>query len=140
MIDIQVNKFAINVIGQRYRVFPRRMSAIPDVVTFLLVETRKEFMLEVDRRCRVETWGWYDAGAWFEALVKRTHSDRLADLEAHLRNHLFHMAAEDCRADEIEVCDRFADMVAEYRSIIKGLEPKKSRIPTPVLNNQLSLF
>lgn len=140
MIDIQINRFAVNInSGRRYRSLPRRLANRPEMVDFIIREVRTDFFEEIDRRCRIETWGLYDAATWFDVLLKSKHESRLQHLYCHLSDCMFHIADPSCREDEEQVCAQFAADVKQYIDCMKQLEPKKQpiRVAAPV---QLSLF
>ena len=140
MLDISINRFAVNInSGRRYKSFPRRLANRPEMVDFIIQEVRTDFLIDIQSRCRIETWGLYDAGAWFDALLKSRHEARLQHLYQHLSDCMFHVADPSCRENEEKLCALYAADVDKYIEYMKQLEPKKQpiRVAAPV---QLSLF
>lgn len=140
MLDIQINRFAVNInSGRRYMSFPRRLANRPKMVDFIIQEVRTDFLTAIQSRCRIETWGLLDAGTWFDVLLKSKHESRLQHLYCHLSDCMFHIADPSCREAEVQVCAQFAADVKKYIDYMKQLEPKKQpiRVAAPV---QLSLF
>ena len=140
MIDIQINRFAVNInSGVCYRSFPRRLANRELMVDFIIGEVRREYVETVRKHCRVDRYGMYDLHFYFEGLVVAKHTRRLQDLQVHFRNHMFCLSEPEHRVIEHAICDRFAAEVGGYIASMDELEPKKARIrmPEPA---QLSLF